>query len=179
MLTFKYQLHSFSIALPIVCKTAGNWRNYCVMINCFCSSLSFCSSTQWHILHWTFVTFVLHHYYDTVKPVLKDHCCERPPVLKDQIFLSESPTFQCNWTCPNRPPVLINCICVWANGLVFRDRFYCGSIFIGPVAKVHAPSIHVETMAEAGMGNLGLLLLIDSYLLMIFFKDHTRFHFFK
>ena len=32
----------------------------------------------------------------TVKPVLKGHCHERQPVLKDQIFLAEGPTFQCN-----------------------------------------------------------------------------------
>ncbi len=32
----------------------------------------------------------------TVEPVLGDHCHERPPVLKDQIFLAEGPTFQCN-----------------------------------------------------------------------------------
>ena len=32
----------------------------------------------------------------TVKPVLKDHCHERPPALKDQISLAEGPTFQCD-----------------------------------------------------------------------------------
>ena len=31
----------------------------------------------------------------TVKPVLRDHCHERQPVLKDHQFLAESPTFQC------------------------------------------------------------------------------------
>ncbi len=30
----------------------------------------------------------------TVKPVLRDHCHERPPVLKDHTFLAEGPTFQ-------------------------------------------------------------------------------------
>ncbi len=30
----------------------------------------------------------------TVKPVLRDHCHERPPVLKDHIFLVEGHTFQ-------------------------------------------------------------------------------------
>ena len=42
----------------------------------------------------------------TVKPVIRDHCYEhdeRPNVLKDQIFLAESPTFQLlNLT--QRPP---------------------------------------------------------------------------
>ena len=33
---------------------------------------------------------------------------ERPPALKDQIFLAEGATFQYtgNWTCHQRPPVL-------------------------------------------------------------------------
>ncbi len=31
----------------------------------------------------------------TVKPVLRDHCHETPPVLKDHTFLAEGPTFQC------------------------------------------------------------------------------------
>ncbi len=36
------------------------------------------------------------------------NCQERPPVLGDQVFLAEVPTFQCtgNWTCHQRPPVL-------------------------------------------------------------------------
>ncbi len=42
----------------------------------------------------------------TVKPILRDHCHERPPVLKDHIFLAEGPTFQYNWICHQRPPVL-------------------------------------------------------------------------
>ncbi len=41
---------------------------------------------------------------DTVTPVLKGHCPERPHVLKDQIFLADGPTFQCNWTCHQGPP---------------------------------------------------------------------------
>ncbi len=32
----------------------------------------------------------------TVKPVLRDHCHERPPVLTDHTFLAEAPTFQHN-----------------------------------------------------------------------------------
>ena len=31
----------------------------------------------------------------TVKPVLRDHCHERPPVVKEHQFGTESPTFQC------------------------------------------------------------------------------------
>ncbi len=49
----------------------------------------------------------------TVKPVLRDHCHERPPVLKDHQFGAESSTFQCKWTCHQRPPVL-------------RDNIFCG-----------------------------------------------------
>ncbi len=36
------------------------------------------------------------HHGFTVKPVLRDHCHERPPVLKDNIIPAEGPTFQCN-----------------------------------------------------------------------------------
>ncbi len=32
----------------------------------------------------------------TVKPVLRDHCHYRPPVLNDHTFLAEGPTFQYN-----------------------------------------------------------------------------------
>ncbi len=57
--------------------------------------------------------------------ILTEHCHERPPVLKDQIFLAEGPTFQCNWTsCHQRPPVLRDHVCM-ANGVVFQGRFYC------------------------------------------------------
>ncbi len=59
-----------------------------------------------------------------VKPVLRDHCHERPPVLTDQTILAEGPTFQYKWTCHQRPPVLTDHIFV-ANGTVFQDRFYC------------------------------------------------------
>ena len=56
-----------------------------------------------------------------VKPILRDHCHESPPVLTDHIFSAEGPTFHYNWTCHQRPPVLI----FVANGVVFQDRFYC------------------------------------------------------
>ncbi len=59
----------------------------------------------------------------TVKPVLRDHCHERPPVLTDHAF-SAGPTFQYNLTCHQRPPVLTDHIFV-ANGLVFQNRFHC------------------------------------------------------
>ncbi len=32
----------------------------------------------------------------TVKPVLRDHCHERPPVLTDHTFSAEGPTLQYN-----------------------------------------------------------------------------------
>ncbi len=32
----------------------------------------------------------------TVKPVLRDHCQERPTVLTDHTFLAEGPTIQYN-----------------------------------------------------------------------------------
>ena len=58
----------------------------------------------------------------TVKPVLRDHCHERPPVLTDYAFLAQEPTFQytCNWTCHQRQPVLTDHIFV-NNEEVFQD----------------------------------------------------------
>ncbi len=41
----------------------------------------------------------------TVKPVLSDHCKERPPIMKDQIFLAKITTFRYKWICHQRPPV--------------------------------------------------------------------------
>ncbi len=49
----------------------------------------------------------------TVKPVLWDHCHERPPVLKDHLLLVEGPTFWCNWTCHQWPPVLRDHTCIF------------------------------------------------------------------
>ncbi len=62
----------------------------------------------------------------TVKPVLRDHCHERQPVLKDPIFLAKVPTgtLQFHWTCHQRPPVLRDHIFM-LNGAVFQDRFTC------------------------------------------------------
>ncbi len=60
----------------------------------------------------------------TVEPALRDHCPERPPVLKDHQVSAESPTFQCKWNCHQRPPVLGDHIFI-ANWAVFQDRFYC------------------------------------------------------
>ncbi len=60
----------------------------------------------------------------TVKLVLRDHCHEGPPVLKDHQFLAESQcTFQCKLTCYRRPPVLKDHIFM-ANGVVFHPIFH-------------------------------------------------------
>ena len=69
----------------------------------------------------------------TVKPILREHCHERPPVLKDHLFLTEGPAFQYNW-----PTVLRNHICMF-NGVVFQDRFYCilFRLFINILVHVH------------------------------------------
>ncbi len=48
---------------------------------------------------------------------------EGPPVL------AESPTFKCIWTCHQRPPVLRDHIFM-ANRVVFQDRFYCTCILL-------------------------------------------------
>ncbi len=41
--------------------------------------------------------------YNTVKPVLTDHCNERPPVLKDHKVFSKGQTCQHNWIYHQRP----------------------------------------------------------------------------
>ena len=64
-----------------------------------------------------------------MKPHLRDHCHERPPVLTDHTFLV-GPTFQYNLTCHQTPPVLTDHIFV-ANGVAFQDRFYCTIIEAG------------------------------------------------
>ncbi len=48
------------------------------------------------------------------------HCLERPGIPGRR----SGPTFQCNWTCHEWPPVLRNHICM-ANGVVFQDTSYC------------------------------------------------------
>ncbi len=79
---------------------------------------------QGHLVHLCYLSMI--DLCKTVKPVLRDHCHERPPVLKDHTFLGGH-TFQYNWTCHQRPPVLIDHI-FKANGVVFQDRFHCTRI---------------------------------------------------
>ena len=60
-----------------------------------------------------------------MKPVLRDHCYETPPVWQTTHFWQGLHLiFQYNWTCHRRPPVLTDHIFV-VNGVVFQDRFYC------------------------------------------------------
>ncbi len=63
----------------------------------------------------------------------------RLPVLTDHTFLAGRPTFQCNWTCQQRP-MLTSHISV-VNGVVFQGRFYflCNDIWISvpPTAVLH------------------------------------------
>ncbi len=58
--------------------------------------------------------------------MLSDHCHERPPVLKDQIYSWQKVlhfNVPGNWTCRQRPPVLKDNIWV-SNRVVFQDRFH-------------------------------------------------------
>ncbi len=62
--------------------------------------------TDWHLNFSFALQFVTQREIgSTVKSALRDHCHERPLVLMDHYFLAESPTFQCKWTCHQRPPV--------------------------------------------------------------------------
>ncbi len=81
---------------------------------------------------------LLHH---TVKPVLRDHCHERLPVLKDQIFLAEGPSFQCNELSLSPKTICLEKLHLMANGVVLQDRFYCNyypmADSCNPVYKVY------------------------------------------
>ncbi len=79
----------------------------------------FTGSTVLDLLPWGWLLAVS----ITVKPVLKDHCHDRPPVLRDQIILPS----QSNWTCHHRPPGLRDHIFM-ASGVVFQDRLYCATV---------------------------------------------------
>ncbi len=97
---------------------------------------------------------------DTVEPVLRDHCLERPPVLKDQICLAECPTCQCNWTCHQRPPVLRDQIFM-ANRVVFQDGFHCSS------NGSHTESVKAVKKKLVCCFPLGLLLALEEGELMV------------
>ncbi len=59
------------------------------------------------------------------EPAYSETCVERPPVLKDHIFLAGGHRFQCNLL--PKPPVLRDHNFM-ANKAVFQDRFYCTSL---------------------------------------------------
>ena len=62
-----------------------------------------------------------------VKPVLRDHCFETPPLWKTTIFWHKNLLFKTNKrTCHQRPPVLRDHIYL-LRGVVFQDRFHCVS----------------------------------------------------
>ncbi len=46
------------------------------------------------LLKSTVENYMYHECHNKVKPVLRDHCHERPPILTDHAFSAEGPTFQ-------------------------------------------------------------------------------------
>ncbi len=63
-----------------------------------------------------------------MKPILRDHCHERPPVLKDHTLLAEGPTYLYNWTSHQRRPVLTDHIFLWPMGWSIKTvchKFAC------------------------------------------------------
>ena len=63
------------------------------------------------------------------RALYSETCLERPLPLETTCFEgahipAEGPTFQCNWTCHQRPPVLRDHIFM-AIRVVFQDRFHC------------------------------------------------------
>ncbi len=89
----------------------GTWGKVLNLGIFFCLLCMLCHQNLYHV----YVQYI----YDTVRPVLRGHCHERPPVLTDHTFLAEGPKFQYIWTCHQRPPVLTDHIFV-ANGVVFK-----------------------------------------------------------
>ena len=62
------------------------------------------------------------------KCTYSETCLRRPlpwetTCLEGPLVLAEDPTFQCKWTCHQRPPALRDSF--MANGAVSQDRFYC------------------------------------------------------
>ncbi len=58
-----------------------------------------CNMLQYRNLH----ICMIYVYVGTVKPVMRDYCHERPPVLNNNIFPGKGLIFQCNWTCLSNP----------------------------------------------------------------------------
>ena len=97
-----------------------NWKKFLNIYVCTCVLYMW----AWFSIKTVSKRFVMIPISSTVKPVLRDHYHDRPPVLTGHTFEAERRTFQYNWTCHQRPPVLKDHIFV-ANGVVFQDRFYC------------------------------------------------------
>ena len=72
---------------------------------------------------------------------------ERPPLLKEPIFLAEGHIFQCNWTCRQRPPVFRDQICM-AHGVVFQERFHCIGLNLLLRPGHSLITVHYKTIAK-------------------------------
>ncbi len=90
-----------------------------------------------HHTHWTSYCLSSNLLSITVKPVLADHCQERPPDRRTTHF------WQKDLHCTSH-------FCgQWADGVVFEDRFYCNcitqvtSIIIVKQTPVHPHHVHV------------------------------------
>ncbi len=81
-----------------------------------------------------------------VKPVLRDQCHERPPVMKDHTFLAEGRTLVLHLNITG-PPVLTDHIFV-VNGVVFQERFYCTN-YSGSNHSIH----NLESIDHARLGS--------------------------
>ncbi len=73
------------------------------------------------------ITLIIKSIFNTVESLRRDTCCERLPVFKDHTSDSlRGSTFQCTWTCHQRPPLLKDHIFM-VNSVVFHDRFHSTS----------------------------------------------------
>ncbi len=70
------------------------------------------------------VLLLLQWYLSWETTAMRDH----------HIFLRKGPTFQCNTTCHQTPPVLKDQICM-SSGVVFQDRLHCTPATIVPFQR--------------------------------------------
>ncbi len=87
----------------------------------------------------------------TVKLLLRDRYPERPPVLKDHIFLADGPICPYNWTCHQRLPVLRDHI-LMTNGMVFQDRFHCTICIWYTDFRPSSPSYFGRQISKLALG---------------------------
>ena len=110
--------------------------------------------------------------------VLRDHCHRRPPVLKDYIFLAESSTTPCNWTCHQRSSVLSpyfhgqwgDLSKTGSNGITATILYFFHTIFTIICTTYNYRfyfSIHLQHEKYYLCANFGTIIIIIAILLLL------------